>query len=301
MGEAGAIRTGSGAGGAQGTASAGTGGNRTAQPSGGARPTAAPDRAALEAYAASLDKAEREGTGPYGDPRRTWFDNAKSRFDPFRAGRIRQVLDLLAKKQYDRVIDLYFPVGVDPSATVDSDKDIAAMQAQVRAALRVMLGTSTGARLAVALAHTGEHKRIMVGDGDETYTQPYSDTVIIKVRDAVSDFERYFRPLKTTLPVVITHELGHAVMGYGDPDGLAFQKIQEDRDSFLRTGKLPHPLSWYLRTGDNVKYVENPIRRELGLPERPSYLSVSQIREAFPELFAPGPKSAARPASRRGH
>lgn len=107
-------------------------------------------------------------------------------------------------------------------------------------ALPELFGTETGAKIAAAAMdgdgltitlHNDVRNSAVIGSG-EINIDPLAPPIAMTTEG----------PQKAPLSVTIGHEAGHAILGYEDN-----------------------------QANDNIEKVENPLRRELNLPERKAY------------------------------
>lgn len=144
-------------------------------------------------------------------------------------------------------------------------------------------------RILVVIAHTGRNVEVVLNRIGNNNSEGFGNFhVRIDTFNGPANFAENYQladgsGLPNPLSVIIGHELGHAVLGYRDPvlnyrEGLVQRQLND--------GVLPvASRSNFTIPGNNVRYVENPLRRELGLPIRPSYASPYYVRRAFPEIF----------------
>lgn len=165
-------------------------------------------------------------------------------------------------------------------------QQVQADRAALDGALTDILKTDTGRRLLIAQAHQGINQEFVLNRGTLNQYNSSDKSIYINAFNAAdrisTDYNgggRINTPF--TLAVIVGHELGHSIFGYHDTS-VRLQTALSLRQTY---GKLPGSVARELTApGDNVRYVENPLRRELGLPSRPSYVSPALIKRYFPEI-----------------
>jgi len=85
---------------------------------------------------------------------------------------------------------------------------------------------------------------------------------------------------------VLGHELGHSVLGYRDPVSGAHVNVValSQFQKLSRASQLDQLKRIPLGMGDNVRYVENPLRLEFGIPIRDSYLDRATYQPYYDSL-----------------
>jgi hypothetical protein len=171
--------------------------------------------------------------------------------------RLAELRQLLKSKGYGVIVDEYFRInddGPDVNGFTFADSE-----RLVRSGLNTLFSYGTGRLLLGKLALDGRVMSIRV---DNTYDNAGSPATALGDRGFVVNVYRIRQgvPFLTTkgyqaapLFVVMGHELGHAVLGYRDPD-------PESVEDVLRNPR-----------GENVDKIENRLRAEAGLPLRIAY------------------------------
>lgn len=199
--------------------------------------------------------------------------------------RIDRVISLLADGKYAALIDENFAFRSTGSI---SDETYIQDRATIREGLTELLTTNTGRRLLIAIAHKGIDVTVNVNRTNENSGGLNSGQISIDVRSLASinaNWKNNGQTIPWRLSVIIGHELGHSVLGYKDNVTNISSAVLARK---LSGGTFRNPngtKAGLLAQGDNVRYVENPLRRELGLTARTSYNSPDTVRRFFPELF----------------
>jgi YD repeat-containing protein len=185
------------------------------------------------------------------------------------AQRIRELGTWVRQREYSRIIGKYFRF-YDDTASSYQGLSFADSRAILTSHLSRLLQTRTGLRQVMRLAADGHIVRFHVDNRYYENASPaFADferkTVTINVAMTRNGFRLHTTAgyRQTPLFIILGHELGHAIYNYRDV---------APRDM------LRDPI------GDNVRYVENPLRAEVGEPLRdyyslPTYNAVRIIEE----------------------
>jgi hypothetical protein len=196
-----------------------------------------------------------------------------------RNARIDRVIELLKGGKYDVLFSENFATSADPSlkgAALATDK------ASLLRAMRRLFATNTGKRLLIAAAHRGEVTEIVLNRLNQNEYNSGTGKVYLDTTSGPRIATEYGGKIAFPIEVILGHELGHKLLGYRDVMSIGHAL----RMKSFNGGKLPLTAAReVVAKGDNVNFVENPLRRELGLSGRPSYNFPSRLRETFPELF----------------
>ncbi|AHE55635.1 DUF6531 domain-containing protein [Sphingomonas sanxanigenens] len=189
--------------------------------------------------------------------------------------RIDEVEKSIRTKDFKSLIDKYFDVEIaenlrDNPLRPQAEKDLSD-------ALNKLMTTNVGKRIILNMAYQDYHQKIVLSPtGGSAAIAGKGSPILYNFRQIgeINIFSSDTSVLNRNT-IALAHELGHSVLGYRDPVRAinvnppaldVFKTLSKSYQDRILKDLVPNT------TGDNVRYVENPIRKELGISPRKSYL-----------------------------
>ncbi|MGY4397243.1 hypothetical protein ACVWZA_002437 [Sphingomonas sp. UYAg733] len=205
--------------------------------------------------------------------------------------RMKKAKELFEKKNLDEIISRYFVLENSKYMTMDNPLRPEA-EKTLKNSLKLLLMTNTGRRIILNMASQGVRQRIVLSPvGDTEAVAGKGSDVLFNFRqvyeseDFPQDTSRTYRNA-----IALAHELGHSILGYSDPvksinvkgpDMEVFTNLPRATQKVILDTVVPNTM------GDNVRYIENAIRKELRIPARETYLRERTWRR-FHDAYARG-------------